>query len=924
MDNYKDWHPNFPTSLESCDKEPIHIPGAIQEYGVLFCFEESTGKILALSQNALSYVKELKSFETQFLNISDYFTWDAPRSLRRDHPAQFSKTIIEIKSKVPAFESCRFALLHRLGDRMILEVELECPDEPAAVREYLSDLPLMIKDVNSHETVDALAEFIAAKVRKLTGFDRVMVYKYDQNWNGVVIAEEKRAYLESFLGLHYPASDIPPQARALYEKNWIRIIPTVDYRPSVIVPTSMQGIDLSQSILRSVSPIHIQYLKNMGVGASMSVSLIRDGKLWGLIACHHYSEHFVPLRTRAGCESFAQLVSSHIKNLETKTALAAQYHGEELFRRVLDHFSNEVEFEKATKHSSKELLELFDAHGLIISLGDENVKIGQVPSEDHLAQISKLLARHSIVSPLVVDEVASVIPSVSDSIRQDFAGFMALPLSARHDYYIICFRPEEQRTVEWAGKPKDKIKIDPNDPQERLIPRGSFALWAELYEGHSRPWTPFEIENLKKFALVFVKLVIERREISEKSNRELRALNEAKDEFVATVSHELRTPLNSIIGWTDLALSGSLGDERIPEALRVIQRNARSQNQLISDLLDVSRIISGKMKISVRNFRVSEVIEAVALSFQPAAEAKGIKMISNLNDSSDSIIGDPQRIQQVIWNILSNAIKFSPKNSKVWLTLTRKNSHMVLAIQDQGIGIDADDLVKIFARFEQVDSSVSRGAGGLGLGLSISKHIVELHGGYIEAHSDGLSQGAIFKVYLPIAPVASVPEGEHLPIDDMFTGGKPIVGRSTTLEGQVILIVEDEHDAIKFLNLLIQAHGAKTYLAHNGIEALEIIERKKDAIGIVLSDVGMEKMDGYSLARAIRSSSDEKVNSLCMVALTAFGRPQDRVTALKAGFDSYIAKPVMQDELIAVLETVCKKKGPWFPKSPYPSYPPKS
>ena len=910
METYKDWHPNFPVNLANCQDEPIHIPGAIQQFGVLIGFDASSGRIDAISDNVAKYFPSFVEFESKPIRLNDVLEVNEPMRLAGDWTR--SRRLVEVKTKTG--EAKRFFGVRYKTDRCeVLEIETDAPSSrPASVISYLSNVPLMMGEIQSHQDIESLSDFVANKIKDITGFDRVMVYRYDHNWNGRVIAEAKEERLEPFLGLHYPASDIPVQARALYEKNWIRIIPTMDYKPSPIIPAAYQSIDLSNSVLRSVSPIHVRYLNNMGVGASMSISLMVDGQLWGLVACHHYSgAHLVPLEVRIGCEAYGQIVSWQIKSLDSSKELSEQVEGERTLQSVLQVFAEHENFKTAAVSSEAALLRLFKANGIIIRLGEDVAVLGEDPGAAFAETVSKLLMGRSILNPLVSDVVSDMsafkVPGVA-APPKSVAGLLALSLSPQHNYYILCTRPEVRKSVKWAGNPHKTGKVDVNDLDDRLVPRGSFALWEEMHEGHSDPWSDEETSLLKNFGLLFFKIVIERKEIVERTNSELKALNQAKDEFVAMVSHELRTPLNAIIGWTDLALSGDIAPDKILDALKIIQRNARSQNQLVADLLDVSRIISGKLTLSVRNMRLTEVAEAVALSFQPAADVKGIRIITQFDNAADSIIGDPNRVQQVVWNLLSNAIKFSPKNSKIWVTVHRMSSHMELMIQDQGVGLEKDDFDKVFGRFQQVDSSITRRAGGLGLGLAISKHIVEMHGGRIEVSSEGAGKGSLFKVIFPISPVLPKTANDDQSDDDTMEGISVIADDQKTLGGEVILIVEDEIDASKFLKLLIESHGAKTYSASNGVEALAQLEKYKGEINIVLSDIGMPEMDGYTLVTTIRNSPDKQISSLCAVALTAFGRPQDRVSALKAGFDSYIAKPVMQDELIAVLETVCKAR----------------
>lgn len=911
MNLFNDWHPRSPVNLQTCKDEPIHVPGAIQPFGLLVAFD-GRGFVKAASANAVESLPKLAAMVDGPANIQTLIkldggsTWEAELSGLTKLAGRKLLRVIVVS---PVGERHLPAVLYASDDLGVLEVEFDEHSQTHSYgRSYLANLQQVLRDLQGCGSVEQLAAFSATTIKKITGFDRVMVYRYDENWNGEVIAEAKEDRLEPFLGLHYPASDIPVQARKLYERNWIRIIPTIHYRPIPLVPKDRQNLDLSNSLLRSVSPIHIQYLKNMGVGASMSISLMVDGKLWGLVACHHYGNLYVPLEVRLGCEALGQLISWQIQVAQSSERYRRIAEGEAAMTHVLQLFSEAKDFQAAAQSVKRDLLEMFDCTGIVLRLGQDTMKIGEVPSDATINAINGVLTDGNIFEPFASSEMQTVEYLRDLPGDPKACGLMALPLAPRHNYFIACFRPELVQTVNWAGNPHTKDQpFQSDNPDQRLQPRGSFALWQELNRGRSQAWTEHSRDLLKRFALLFMKIVIERKEIAEKAAQELEQLSRAKDEFVAIVSHELRTPLNAIIGWTELALSGDIGDNKQTDVYKIIQRNARSQNQLIGDLLDISRILSGKMKLSVKNMRVSEIVESVVLSFEPAARAKSIDIITSLDNQSDSIIGDPARMQQVIWNLLSNAVKFSSKQSKIWISVKRDNSQILLQIRDQGVGIETQLLEKIFDRFQQADSSVSRRAGGLGLGLSIARHIVELHGGRLIAQSAGLGRGSVFTATFPISPLTPEHGIDPLPIDDQYRA-TPSGVTAQRLAGEIILIVEDEPDALLFLQALVTSHGAKIYTARNGVEAQRLLNEHKADIGIVLSDIGMPEMDGYALVESIRASPDRQISSVCAVALTAFSRPQDRILALKAGFDSYISKPVMQEELLTVLESACKAK----------------
>lgn len=900
MNRFSQWHPTFPVNLSNCEDEPIHIPGAIQPFGILLGFEPNSEKLVAWSQNAEEVLQKDET-ELAQLRLEDLIIIEKRDEVFESFQRQ-KRNLIRLKiagDPVP-----HFGVSYESGGLQVYEVELKTDARLVSdSRRYLMDLPTMMNDVFSHESLKGLMDFAAKRVREITGFDRVMIYRYDENYDGEVMAEAKESNLEAFLGLHYPASDVPPQARKLYLRNWTRIIPTIFYKPALIKPKRFESLDLSDSIIRSVSPIHLEYLENMGVGASMSISLIQDGKLWGLIACHHYSgEHHVPIDIRLGCEAYGQLISRAIQGLESKAALSATRGGEEKLQALVSKMSEE-NFLSHIYGLKDKFLDLFDCSGMLIQMGEDQFSLGETIPEELNSRICSLLSQRSVFEPLITNKLEDLVGKKIEG-SEKFSGLIALSLSQKHNYHVICIRPEVKQTLNWAGNPHEK-RIENFEGKTRLSPRGSFDLWEETHEGESLPWSMNTVSLFKKFALLFVKIVIDRKELAEKSNKELHALNQAKDEFVATVSHELRTPLNSIIGWTDLALSKELKADRLPEALKIIQRNARSQNQLISDLLDVSRIISGKLKISVQSMQVSEIVEAVVLSFRPAAEAKEITIIAHTDEDSDTILGDPERVQQVIWNMMSNAIKFSKKKSRIWVLVQRVNSQVEIKIKDEGLGLSQEDLERVFGRFEQVDSSIGRKAGGLGLGLAISKHIIELHGGKIWAESEGLGKGVSITASFPISPLKPIVQNTQ-PTDDEF-GDSSETTNPDFLKGLKILVVEDEQDARNFLQILLTSHGATVALAADGMEAITYLEDHPE-FTIVLSDVGMPNMDGYELMKNIRKSDSPEIRNICAVALTAFARPQDRINALKAGFDSYISKPVMKEELLTVLKSACQSR----------------
>jgi CheY-like chemotaxis protein len=385
-----------------------------------------------------------------------------------------------------------------------------------------------------------------------------------------------------------------------------------------------------------------------------------------------------------------------------------------------------------------------------------------------------------------------------------------------------------------------------------------------------------------------------------KSERAARAsaehANRMKDDFLATISHELRTPLNAIVGWTQvLKESGNLtSDDK--EGVETIERNARVQAQLIDDLLDLGRIVSGKMTLDVERFDLAVVVSDAVASMHHAAEMKEIRIKKVLDSGANWAMGDRKRLQQVIWNLLSNAIKFSPKGSAVVIALSRINSHVEISVSDSGRGIEPDFLPHVFERFRQADSSTTRKYGGLGIGLAIVKQLVEMHGGQVRAESPGLGKGSTFMVSLPVV-VSRTAHADHVPSAPHETEDLTI---SDDLTGIKVLAVDDDVDSLGVIKRVLTSRKADVQTASSVAEALILFNTRRP--DIVLSDIGMPDRDGYELIRSLRALPTGK--AVPAAALTALARSEDRMRALNAGYQAHVSKPVAPAELIAVVRSL--------------------
>ena len=394
-------------------------------------------------------------------------------------------------------------------------------------------------------------------------------------------------------------------------------------------------------------------------------------------------------------------------------------------------------------------------------------------------------------------------------------------------------------------------------------------------------------------------------EVERAARADVERASHIKDEFLATLSHELRTPLNAILGWSQILARGGQNDADLAEGLAVIERNARAQTQIIEDLLDMSRIISGKVRLDVQRVDLATVVESAVDSLKPAADAKGIRLQVVLDPDAGPVSGDPNRLQQVMWNLLSNAVKFTKRGGRVQVLLEQVNSQLEVSVIDTGEGIRPEFLAHVFDRFRQADASTSRRHGGLGLGLSIVKQLVELHGGSVSVKSDGAGLGAMFTVTLPLFAIQSesVPEMDRPhPQAAPTPAGPP--DACLQLTGMRVLVVDDEPDARALIKRLLEDCKAVVAIAGSAAEGMQRL--LAEPFDVLVSDIGMPGEDGYAFIRRLRSTGQK----IPAVALSAYARSEDRVRAIAAGFQHHVAKPVEPAELITIVASLCNSGQP--------------
>ena len=476
---------------------------------------------------------------------------------------------------------------------------------------------------------------------------------------------------------------------------------------------------------------------------------------------------------------------------------------------------------------------------------------------------------------MIGQPILAIIPP--DRLHEEPEILDRLKRGERVDHFETVRRRKDGRLIDVS------VTISPvKDPSGRVIGASKIAR---------------DITEFKQMLAERERLLQSEREARKEAER----ISRLKDEFLATLSHELRTPLNAILGWASLLMARPGSAAELTEGLETIVRNARAQTQLIEELLDVSRIITGKLRLDVQPVDLERVIGDSIESVRPAAEAKGVRLLKILDPSAGTVRGDPARLQQVVWNLLTNAIKFTPKAGQVHVMLQRVRSHVEIIVADTGEGIPPEFLPNVFARFSQADASTTRRHGGLGLGLAIVRHITELHGGTVTAASPGVGKGATFVVSLPLTAVHEE-RAQHLAQHPASTDRDLPGLASPDLAGVSVLVVDDEPDARDLIKRLLERSGASVTTASTAAEAIDALRRHRPHV--LLSDIAMPGEDGFELLRKVRELPASEGGTIPAAAITAFARSEDRRRALMAGFQLHVPKPVEPAELLAVVSNL--------------------
>lgn len=740
-----------PVDLTNCDREPIHIPGSIQPHGVLLALTEADLVIVQASRN---------SEELLGIAHDDLIGTDLPSILDAAAMTTLSRALADGSFRnvngLPVTIGARTldAILHRSEGLLI--VELEEPDAHApgtacdgARANPPSELIARARDalgrLQSARKLAALWPTLANVVRDITGFDRVMVYRFsERDRSGEVIAEDRRDDLEPYLGLHYPASDIPQQARRLYLLNRLRLIPDATYAPVPIAPEhnphTGRRLDLSHAVLRSVSPIHCEYLANMGVRASMSISLVKDERLWGLIACHHQSPRRLSYRLRALCELLGDICSwmlgPRIENEENRL----RAYTSAVQRHLVEAVSVQPDLPLALTTSVPSPLDMIDASGFAAAHDGKLAVLGNTPSREQMGELVRWLTATMDGPAYATDALPAAYPPAHE-FKDDVCGLLAAAVSKAQGLFLMWFRPERVHEVSWGGDPRKPVEVE----GERLTPRKSFAMWKETVRLRARPWAAWEIDAATEMRNLTATLVLRQAAEIFRLNIGLSEALHSRDEFMSMASHELKTPMQTLSLQLEALELAAAANQLMPvqlgRRLTVARRQVARLDRLVSQLLDVSRISAGRLDLDRSEVDLGALAREVAGRFEDA----GVPI--HLDTGGDTTgWWDEFRLDQVLTNLVSNAIKYG-RGQPVDITLRDQGATVRCLVRDRGMGIAFEEQARLFERF---DRAVPAHFAGFGLGLWITRQIIEQHGGTIEVESSP-DRGATFTFTLPRA-----------------------------------------------------------------------------------------------------------------------------------------------------------------------------
>ena len=727
--------------LSNCDREQIQFAGAIQPHGALLVVQEPELRIVQVSANSHEILglppEALRGKELSVL-FGPTQTQTLQGRLAREPLAGAPMHVLH--ARLPDQPNGVHVFAHRIDGVLMLEVEPIAGDASAPVLDLYSELRSTLTRLQATRSLQEFFDVAVQQIRTFTGFDRVMAYKFLDDGSGDVLAEALADGLEPYLGMRYPAVDIPAPARRLFSLTWLRHLPDVHYTPVPLQPVhnplTNQPLDLSYSFLRSLSVMYTGYLKNMGVKSTMVMTLLKNGKLWGLISCmHHQAPKHIPYEVRMASEFLAHMVSllmaakEEVDSYEYRLRLTATH--DQLVRRM----ANEDSLHQALAGGTPHLLSSMDARGAVVAINDRLTLLGQTPTEEQLAPLLAWLQQQP-EEILATHQLAARYPEAA-ACTDTASGLLAIRVGRRKPDFVLWFRPEVMQTVHWAGDPHKPVEVDVENGEVRLRPRTSFALWKETVQQTSDPWHDCEVEAAGDLRRAIIEVILQQAEELARVNQELTRSNTELDSFAYVASHDLKEPLRGINNYAQF-LAEDYADKLDEEGrahIAAMQRLTKRMETLLDSLLHFSRVGRGEFPIAEANLDeiVTRALEMVSARItETGAEVR-------IHGPLGRVPCNAERLVEVFSNLLSNAAKYNDKPYKVIEVGVHSSTPMsagetVFYVRDNGIGIAAERIPAVFQIFHRLHGQEAYG-GGTGVGLTLVKRIIERHGGRIWVES---------------------------------------------------------------------------------------------------------------------------------------------------------------------------------------------
>ncbi len=736
-------------NLISLKEASIHLSSQIQPHGVLLVLEEPELKILQVSTNTLNIfgITPESMLQKKLEDLLDPFQIEKIQTgisgLNLDFINSSKVWVRKKGDNYVVFD----AIFHRNQEGFLI-LELE----PAITQEkipFLSFYHLVQSSINQLQKTSNLREFgqvIVQEIRKITDFDRVMLYKFDDDGHGSVVAEDKLEILEPYLGLHYPESDIPKPAKKLFVANSIRIIPDSSSEPVTIFPVnnpiSDRPIDLTNSILRSAAPCHIEYLHNMGVSATLTISLIKDQKLWGLIACHHQSPKYISYELRKACEFLGRVIFAEISAREETEDHDHKINLTHIQLVLIEYMSQGEHFIDGLVKNPQHFLDMASAQGAAICYGGKCTVVGETPREEDLNFLVQWLKNNGEEEVFYTNSLPQIYPD-AENFKNVASGLLAIPIAKRN--YVLWFRPEVIQTVNWGGDPNQAFEVSESEGNVSLCPRKSFELWKETVRLTSLPWKDVEVKAVLELRKAIINIVLRQADELAQLAQDLERSNADLKKFAYVASHDLQEPLNQVVNYVQLLEMRYREqlDEDAQEFISYAVEGVTLMQTLIDDVLAYSKV--DMQAIAFKMIQVKTPLDRALGNLRQRIDETGATIT---HDPLPTVMADSTQLMQLFQNLIGNAIKFhSDQPPQIHVGANRIEDAWLFSVRDNGIGIDPqfrDRIFVIFQRLHTRDEYI-----GTGIGLAICKKIIECHRGRIWVESEQ-GVGATFYFTIPV------------------------------------------------------------------------------------------------------------------------------------------------------------------------------